>query len=63
MNNYERIKQMTVEEMALLLNCECCIYNDGDLDCEDADCQNAVKEWLLTECEWWETPQSHNLEG
>lgn len=51
MNNYERIKQMSVEEMALLLNCECCIYNDGDLDCEDADCQKAVEEWLLQECE------------
>ena len=51
MNNYERIKQMSVEKMALLLNCECCIYNDGDPDCDGLDCQKGTIEWLLRECE------------
>lgn len=49
--NFQKIKQMSVEEIALLLNCECCIYNDGDPDCDGIDCQNAVEEWLLQECE------------
>lgn len=60
MNNYERIKQMNVDEMALLLNdpphlrCDECAHEE---DCHDLDihCPTVshchLVNWLLTECE------------
>ena len=56
MNNYERIKQMSVEEMEILIltlqtadcfynNCEVCFVKE--LCCQEKN----VKQWLLTECE------------
>lgn len=60
MNNYERIKQMNVDEMAMLLNdppvlpCEECIHEDDchelDIHCPAMNYCYLVK-WLLTECE------------
>lgn len=62
MNNYERIKQMTVEEMAELLtyapisSCDDCpykgncldLYLDIDIDCP-AITEAYFKNWLLQE--------------
>lgn len=51
MNNYERIKQMSVDEMAeFIIYSDChCIF-DGS-DCKEKDCKVGTYEWLLTECE------------
>lgn len=51
MNNYERIKNMTVDEMAywvgesFVIGCEFCGYK-----CE-VDCIKGFKQWLLCEVE------------
>ena len=56
MTNYEKIKQMTIDEMAeFIKHCDCetscafevaCWY--GDKDC---DCNNGIKQWLESESE------------
>ncbi len=61
MNNYEKIKQMTVEEMAILLDnppiltCDECMYNDEECHDLDIHCptvtQAHIREWLLQEVE------------
>ena len=54
MTNYERIKNMSVEEMASFLSasnygeCECCPMNYKDCDCSGTDSE--VEKWL--ESEW-----------
>lgn len=49
MTNYEKIKQMSVEEMAEKLPCP---YNEYYLDCnKDCDCKKCCKEWLESEVE------------
>ena len=53
MNNFEKIKQMTVEEMAELIEkviyCNSCPATDL---CEvDESCGQTFKKWLLQECE------------
>ena len=60
MNNFEKIKQMTVDEMADFMDyvnthtlCnKYCIYKDEKLclDKED-DCKTTLKQWLLQEVE------------
>lgn len=51
MTNYEKIKQMSVQELARLLNddgiCSCCAYQV--LDCDD--CLKGHIEWLESEAE------------
>lgn len=52
MTNYERIKKMSVEEMANFLyklddNCTTCCATYGN--CYDEDCEKGVKKWLETE--------------
>ena len=54
MNNYERIKKMTVDEMAETLsetatNCEFCRIKS--LCNVDITCSEAYKQWLVTESE------------
>jgi len=44
MNNYERIKQMSVEEMAEA-------FDDVDFVYEITAPKEKIKQWLLTECE------------
>lgn len=59
MNNYEKIKQMTVEEMAenircnALNECECCIHPDTCLatQYQRKRCLDGIKQWLLQEVE------------
>ena len=46
MNNFERIKQMSVDEVALLLNCACCIYQYDNIECGNMNCKQGVKKWL-----------------
>ena len=51
MNNFEKIKSMTIDEMALLLcdDCHCCAYYD-DGDClKLSHCLEGVKQWLESE--------------
>lgn len=54
MNNYEKIKQMTVEEMAEFLfnNAACgfCIYEFDECN-EAIGCVEGIKQWLLQEVE------------
>ena len=46
MTNYERIKQMSIDEMAYLIMCP---YNtEADL-CNKNDCIGCTKEWLMKE--------------
>lgn len=55
MTNYEKIKQMSVEEMALLLMCPA-EYDLSFKDCEgeyNKNCNGCVKEWLEQEVEEW----------
>lgn len=52
MNNYEKIKQMTVDEMAEWLchrelSCDNCLYSTR----KDCGCNNPFKQWLLQEVE------------
>lgn len=54
MNNYERIKQMSVDEMAefisdVTVNCEYCRLSE--LCSVTASCLITYKQWLLQECE------------
>ncbi len=60
MTNFEKIKSMSIEEMAVLLAdeiphgdcCNCWLYC-GCIDTKklDTDCQNAWLEWLESEVE------------
>ena len=54
MTNYERIKNMSVEEMARFIASSCCeeLVNtcyDECCGCGDATCQGFLKEWLESE--------------
>ena len=54
MNNFEKIKQMTVDEMAECIsetpNCGKCTLADLDLACH-CKCVDGIKQWLLQEVE------------
>jgi hypothetical protein len=51
MNNYNKIKQMSVDEMVLFLNtCEHCTLWGTGCDCEK-DCEKGITEWLMQEVE------------
>ena len=62
MNNYNKIKQMSVDEMAEWLSasagyfkCELCAHSgikyDVELFCACYECSEGIKEWLLKEVE------------
>ena len=56
MTNYEKIKAMSVEELADLLDygeCHCCAYykTNSPVDCLDCVCKDGVKKWLESEVE------------
>jgi len=51
LTNFEKIKGMSVEEMAEFLNensgrCECCVYRDRSCI---GECKMHIKEWLELE--------------
>lgn len=54
MNNYEKIKQMKVDEMANFLSnraaCGFCIYEFDECN-EAIRCVEGIKQWLLQEVE------------
>ena len=54
MNNYKKIKQMTVDEMAEFLSnraaCGFCIYEFDECN-EAIGCVEGIKQWLLQEVE------------
>lgn len=52
MNNFEKIKEMSIDEMAKWIaervsNCEYCSFNCSNLD----ECEKVNKQWLLKEVE------------
>lgn len=54
MNNYERIKSMTIDEMSEYLYnskapCYFCTHRAKDYDCFNGDCKQGVKQWLSLE--------------
>ena len=52
MNNYEKIKSMSVDELAKLFaneGCRVCKYRIIDCITEDKDCEEGIKQWLLQE--------------
>lgn len=52
--NFDKIKSMTVDEMAELLNdkdCTVCIYDSIDCTGDDCDCYLGIKQWLMQEVE------------
>ena len=55
MNNFEKIKNMTLDEMAeYLANMECdtcCVYSDKTDCLEGSDCFTGIKQWLQVESE------------
>lgn len=58
MTNYDRIKQMSIEEMANFINndcngvCGCCVFRANTRCYEDEDkCKLGIKEWLEQEVE------------
>lgn len=57
MTNYERIKEMSVEEMAgklrwSSLGCKCCIYDPNECTRHDKmTCKDGISEWLNSEVE------------
>ena len=66
MNNYEKIKQMTIEEMAehflnIRNTCITCVAFletcNGD---SENDCIDNIKQWLLQEVEEWNLEQLKN---
>lgn len=55
MTNYEKIKQMSIDEMAefldgLFIHCITCAFKFRD-DCKNADCVLGHKQWLESEAE------------
>lgn len=59
MNNYEKIKNMTIEEMARFFKhiknyiCKLCIYNNNEYNCysDNLSCFDGIKQWLESEVE------------
>lgn len=57
MTNYERIKNMSIEEMAEFIckGKQFCGFENGGIDCEfgwrGGDCKDHTKQWLETEVE------------
>lgn len=58
MTNYERIKAMSIEEMAAFVeaagrnNCQkICVHRQGSENCKNMPCQTGIKHWLERERE------------
>ena len=49
MNNYEKIKSMSVDEMAEFIKSERCSSECFGIEC--SECEEMLKQWLLAECE------------
>lgn len=58
MTNYERIKAMSIEEMAAFVDAvqaetchKVCVYKQGSENCKNMPCQTGIKHWLERESE------------
>lgn len=55
MTNYEKIQDMTVDEMRGFFEsispCCCCVYADDG--CTARECRKGIKKWLEQEVEEW----------
>ena len=53
MNNYEKIKNFSIDEMAILISkgCAYCDFNCHNCLCEDDICLKYIKQWLQAESE------------
>lgn len=58
MTNYERIKAMSLEEMAAFVEAagrntchKICVYRQGSENCKNLTCQTGIKHWLESESE------------
>lgn len=58
MTNYERIKAMSIEEMAAFVDAvqvetchKVCVYKQGSENCKKLPCQTGIKHWLERESE------------
>lgn len=54
MNNFQKIKNMTIDEMAELFST--CVISHSDINCNDSlcgsdRCKNHIKQWLEAESE------------
>lgn len=56
MTNYERIKAMSIEEMAAFVDAvqaetcrKVCVYRQGSENCKKIPCQTGIKHWLERE--------------
>ena len=66
MNNYERIKKMTVEEMVMFIrhasSCEAiCKFYKSCLFERGIDCNEGIKQWLLEEYKKTEKIQKEGI--
>lgn len=48
--NFDKIKAMTIEEMAAshYTDCSCCNFNN-QISCTGGNCEKGIKEWLESE--------------
>lgn len=55
MNNYEKIKSMTIDKMAEFLQdrspCDICVCDFDDYKCMAIGCKDGIKQWLESEVE------------
>lgn len=55
MNNYKKIKSMTIDKMAEFLQdrspCDICVCDFDDYKCMAIGCKDGIKQWLESEVE------------
>lgn len=55
MTNYEKIKNMSAEEMAIFINdtapCQVCAFENEKCVFENRRCYGGIKKWLESECD------------
>ena len=50
--NYDRIRNMSVDEMVELLTTDVCVHcSYRAIDCDNKNCTDGIKQWLLAEVE------------
>ena len=54
-SNGDRIRQMTDEELAAVLRCNSCLYQNMKSECESSDCEYGIISWLRKEADEDET--------
>ena len=49
MTNGDKIRAMTDEELATVLRCNSCLYQNMKSECESSDCEYGIIAWLKQE--------------